>query len=453
MHQHGENLTKWRHYLQNITSPDIYIDVGFYFMIAAALQRRVFTSAIEKPVWPNLYVILVGPPSVGKGAVINPIIKCLKYHKRKIIDPKTDAIFASAVKVNEGMSGARVDLNKIPRTSYIENLFHSAPDCTTFEGVVRFHADALRLLNLDEEFAEHGKDYVEALKIKYARILQAGRYPHSSIHFALEEMSSLFRKNTEDVVNYLVKSFDGENYDYRPKTEALQDLVVLPVLNFLAGTQPSFLSGAFDDKLVGEGFCARTIFTYADKKRFVKFNMLEDSITEAQIKSKDEIVEHLGKLGHLFGQVGWEPGAHEFLRYYIEEELPRKRANYHPKLEYYYGRKDVISTKLSMAVHFADSLEMKINMRDCEIALEILEEVEKRMHLALTFKGQNPLAEIGKNVVEWLEKSGPKTYTEILEQFYADLRVIQLNEVIAFLVSTDKIRSEKIHGDMMYRKL
>ena len=36
------NIEKWRHFLKDLESPDMFVDWGFYSMIATALQRRVW---------------------------------------------------------------------------------------------------------------------------------------------------------------------------------------------------------------------------------------------------------------------------------------------------------------------------------------------------------------------------------------------------------------------------
>jgi len=444
------NLEKWRHYFKSQTTPEPYIDMSFYYMINAALQRRVWTGSIEKPLFPNMYVILVGEPSIGKGFPINTVTHCLSHHKYKVIDPVRDDLYIQQQKIQEGMSQDSISERKVPNKPYIQNLFTTAPDSSTFEGIVNFHAESGRALNVKELLADRmTEEEVKEVLHTYGELLTGGFYIHSSVHFALEEISSLFRKHTEDLINYLIKAFDGNKYDYRPKTKAVRDFVVRPCLNFLGATQPSFISRSFADELLNEGFTARIIFVYAQEKRFEKYDTF--TFTEDQLRCKREIIEHLGRLGTLFGNVKMDPDALEYYRWYFEEETPKLRSSRNPKLAHYYGRKNILATKLAVAVHFADNLDLKLSLAECQKSLEILEDLEKSMHLALNFKGANPFDEVARAIRDWLRRSGPKTREEILENFYSQVKGDELDKLLEDQLILQKIKKIKKDGGVAYK--
>ena len=80
------NLEKWMKYMDGFSSPDCFIQFGFYYMINACLQRRVWCGPEHAPCYPNMYVILTGEPAVGKGLVIKQVASVIKHHKMD--DPK-----------------------------------------------------------------------------------------------------------------------------------------------------------------------------------------------------------------------------------------------------------------------------------------------------------------------------------------------------------------------------
>ena len=41
--------------------------------LAGLLERRVWTTTIRGPMYPNLFVLLVTPPGIGKSLIINPV--------------------------------------------------------------------------------------------------------------------------------------------------------------------------------------------------------------------------------------------------------------------------------------------------------------------------------------------------------------------------------------------
>jgi len=75
------NLEKWRHYLKDIESPDLFIDWGFYNLISTALQRRVWLYPDAMAIFPNIFVLLVGPPASGKSRVISQIADIIKCER------------------------------------------------------------------------------------------------------------------------------------------------------------------------------------------------------------------------------------------------------------------------------------------------------------------------------------------------------------------------------------
>jgi hypothetical protein len=205
------NLEKWRFYNKDITSPDIYINVSFYYMIASALQRRVYLGSDERPLFGNLYIILVGEPGVGKGLVIKPVYDYLRFHKLNRLKLTSTALGEANVQdVNEEVLKALIDeyqsannINLPPtvnkallggnpyKPKEVPLLIPMAADATTYEALVESQARAFRTIRVT--------------RCLDSKLLIKSSYSHSSICFALEEISSLFRKHTEDVVNYLVK--------------------------------------------------------------------------------------------------------------------------------------------------------------------------------------------------------------------------------------------------------
>lgn len=75
------NHERWMAYTSGLASPENYIQWGIIYVIAAALQRRVWCPPEHRRVYPNIYVTLVGKPGIGKGQVIRPVAELLSAHK------------------------------------------------------------------------------------------------------------------------------------------------------------------------------------------------------------------------------------------------------------------------------------------------------------------------------------------------------------------------------------
>lgn len=435
------NLERWRFYMQNITSPDVFIDMGFYYMISSALQRRVYVGGDEHPIFANQYIILVADPGIGKGLVIKPVTEFLRYHKMKrlrvaqqVPPPKSQdmplemmqALIAEYEQTNniEVPDGVKPEEKKQDKIAKDEPLvLPMTADAMTYEALVRNNARAIRS--------------IVPRTCTDSRLLKSGVYTHSSICFCLEEISSLFRQHTHDLVNYLIKTYDCGNYRYETKTQGIEQ-VKNTCVNLFGGTQPSFMRSSFDSSLLNEGFASRCLFVYADKNRFERFRM--GSITDEQRQAKDEILEHIRRLTELFGLVTYAPDAEAYMADYVEKKLPLERIDMPAKLQHYAARKRAHLEKLCLAVHFADNVDFTIQLPSCILAFELLHKLESKMEFALEIAGRNPLGGVNGRVLKFIAKQkSPVNISVIWQEFVDVVNERELGEVLSFLQQTGKI--------------
>jgi hypothetical protein len=433
--------------MKDAIAPTSFITMSYYSMIAAALQRRVYLGSDERPLFPNMYIILIGDPGVGKGIALDPIVGALRTHKLlKMQIKKPDAssttqeqadALAALIAEMETSNGKEPNGNFKKMTSMEEPLmFPLASNAITYEALVKTHSQSLRSI-----FPEVDKN---------SKLLKSGLYTHSSLSFVLEEISSLFRKHTEDVVQYLITAFDCKDYKYTTIGRG-SDRVINSCLNLVAGTTPSFMKETFNDRLLNDGFASRVLFVYAEKNRFYRFDV--SSMDESQFLAKKQVVDHLGNLGKLFGKVSYSPDAHAFMKYYIEDVLGEQRAktNNDSKLIYYYSRKNIHIQKLITAMHFSETTDMVINHNTCEKAVALLDSIELSMHLALSTASRNPLRNVADKVLKALEEK-PMDKAEIWAKFFSDITTpVELESLCEYLTSTGKVKQEIINGKFRFK--
>lgn len=435
------NYQNWRIYTDGFVSPDSYIDWGFYYLIAASLQRRVWLTD-HSPIYPNMYVLLVGDPSVGKGLVVKQVASILRHHK--LPDPTSnrqvqslqgtdkttmETIASEDYKTAQEREGT-YNAGKEPYKKNFDRplLIPVAADASTYEALVRALAKSLRHINYKKFDAKLNKEVL-------------GIYAHSSICFCLEEISSLFRKRTEDLVHFLLETYDCGDYEYDAKTPGLSDRVKKCCLNFFGGTTPAFMQECFEDALLTEGFSSRTFFIFAANNRKTAFFVPD--LTPEQISARESIIAHVEKLSKLYGPVHIDPEDKDWLELWWKK-AQIQRPNISPKLNPYYGRKNMHVAKLGMALHFAESTEMHIPRSCFERAIEILAEEERSMHFALGLEKKNPLATPATKVLKYIEQCGKKTFKELLAEFWEILpnRKSDLEEIIDHLQGMGKLKKE-----------
>lgn len=399
-----KNIDKWHFYMKDVTSPDNYITCGFYYMISAALQRRVWIGSPRQPIFPNVYIILCGDPGVGKGLVIKQVESILRFHKRKagqavIGDIKPDSKDEDALiqraqvenDVKDSIQKAKDELLLIP----------VAPSATTYEKLVSSMASSVRAYCYRTTDSD-GKS-------------KLGHGYQSSLCFCLEEISSLFKSHTHDLVNFLLQAYDCGDYRYETLSRG-EDIIKNCCLSFFGGTTPDFIARSFGTEILGQGFSSRTWFIYAPKNR--KEVLFIEDFTPEQEAARNDILAHVKKLTGLYGQVRLEPDALIFMKEWWENINPTKKANASPRLIPYYSRKQLHVLKLAAGIHFADKLDMTITLDECQSALALLESWEMDMHHALCVGDKNPLSELSRGIQKYLGRNGPTGEKDLFIEFY-----------------------------------
>ena len=72
-------LRTWNDYVQHMPAAPLFREWGGIFLISAALSRRcwMITDPTFPALYPNLFVLLVGPPGSGKDMVVNKVVELI----------------------------------------------------------------------------------------------------------------------------------------------------------------------------------------------------------------------------------------------------------------------------------------------------------------------------------------------------------------------------------------
>ena len=443
------NFEKWMSYTSGLSSPQNYLEWSYRFMIAAALERRVWFGSDNMMLFPNTYTILVGKAGLGKGISINPAMELLRFHKRKDINvastngkltEQQKIVVAKAEEANLEMASEE-GTKKDKHAEHLDApLFPYAPDATTFEKLVWHFSKSLRRTNYT---------YVNGDGEK-----KLGIIGHCSMNFTLLELASLLRKRTDDTVNFLLGIYDCPlDYVYTTITRQ-SDRVRRGCLNMLAGTTPEFLETVFDQKLIDQGFSSRAFFIYANKNRKHVFS--PEPLTEEQKQYRIDLLAHIKRLAHLYGEVKVAPETMTWLKeWWHEHETNRHlRANTNPKLDPYYARKNIHVIKVAMQEHFSESTEMFMTKEPFERAMAALEKEENTMHIALTFEGDNPLSKLTDKIIRYIEQKKETNLADLVCTFWKDSPNGRksVEEVLGFLAGAGRIK-ETEHEDEVTGKV
>ena len=381
------NHEKWKLFTSKLPSPNSYIDFSFYWLITACLQRRVWYYSGDMALYPNLYVVLVGPPAVGKGVALGFANMLLRFHR----DPKK-----LPIKTNHGAEQPP--------------LFTAGSDSTTFESLV-------------EDMSKNMTWFVPATGDKYG---------HSSYAFVLEELDSLFRRNSENVIKFLKNAYDCKQFDYTTKHNG-EFRLRKPCMSLFAATQESFLRDAYKDKLFGQGFMSRTIFVFENVPRSFDFHISE--FTDDQLQAKSDLLIWIKGLASLYGEVSYDVDTYSYLEnWYKSEVKPRILQCRNERLQEYFGRKKVAMQKLALGMHFAEHTSMTIPLSTFERAIALLNSIEPAMAKSINFAGRNEVHHYLVQVLTFITEAHSVTVSELLRKFGADVSMEELTDILKELV-------------------
>lgn len=432
------------HYTKGIKSPECFIESAYYWMIGAALQRRVWLHNHEAPVFPNLYIGLCGGPGVGKGIILKPTIDLIQYHKlaatenstEKQIDkmlaegakqgstPETILLLQQAKEAMAHIKDAGDDKKKGQHEDKL--LFPVGADSTTFASIVQQHGQAVRVFHTNP-----------------CPMAPSGIYTYHSLILTLQEASSLFEKNAKQVVDYLLHAYDCSDYKYKTKTQGT-DIIKRSSLSLLFGTTPDFIRNAFTDQLLGEGFSSRTIFVYGKESRFENWRI--DTFSPEQQASKNRIITRLKEISKLFGQCTMSEEACKFMDdYFIHGDYKKDMQKADPKIQHYFARKNLHVQKVAMCIHFGESNSFNIPLEPFKQAFDYLTRMEENMIYCLNTKSINPAGELSRRILKYIRELGSYTglsLTEIVIRFADDANMALVEEALELLILQDKIKQD-----------
>lgn len=380
-------------------------------MINACLQRRVwyFGEGEESEggrLFPNLYVVLVGPPGNGKGKILDKVSYFLKYHK-----------YDKGTEITTNTGGEK------------QSLFAVGADSITFEELLEDIANSTRTFRQPD-----GKAYI-----------------HTSYAFALQELDSLFRKKADDIGRFLKNAYDCVPYDRKTKHSG-QNLLRRLCLSLIAGTQFDFVREATSGqyKIFGQGFSSRTLWIFEPGYTDDAFHISD--LSEQQKEARDDLAKWISKLSLVYGELTYNDDARGFLEDWYKKKLHAQRAKASPKMQEYYARKKVMLLKMAAAVHFSDSLDMEISLMDFQRALVLLDSIEPAMEAGMNASGgKNELHNYAKDILEWITtKGGKATRREIILRFTADLSWEELEQCLRELEIGHGLRTKQENNEKIY---
>lgn len=395
----GRKLTDWiGGYLEYTeeTEPPLGFKLGCAIScISAALERRCWLPFSYRQIFPNTYIILVGP--------------------------------SGASRKGEAMYTARYFMKKAN--------VHIAPQSTNQQTLIaRLQRDDSR-----KQFMGDDKNMVF----------------HCSIACVSEELQVFLGSGNIDFLAALTDWYDcADAWIYETKSGGKQQINGV-CFNLLGATAPSWIASMFPKEAIGGGFTSRCILIVEQYKGKIVVN----PATLADNKElHDNLVHDIQSIATLKGAFSWSKEALEaYGAWYLKYETAIKNGNppiHDTRFGGYIARRAAHAMKFSMLMSASRGDDMIITLGDFQRSVKILESFEPRMPHAFKGVGESTLAAAADTVLSILRhaKSGVKRST-ILRNNYRDIDGWALDKVIEMFVQAKLITTRTMleDSDVLYK--
>lgn len=212
----------WLEYRKNTEAPQLYNKWVAVSMIASVLERKVYLRW-DKRIYPNLYIVLVGPPGCRKGTAMSP--------GRELLD----------------------EMN------------------------VKIAADATSKEKLSSRLKE-ASDNFEALDGQI--------HSYAALTIFSEEFSVFLGYGNIELMQWMSDWYDCKNkWKYETKHQGIDEIEGVWV-NLIGATTPELLQESMPRESFGGGLNSRIIYVYADQKEKIvifPFLTLQDEALKDQL--------------------------------------------------------------------------------------------------------------------------------------------------------------------------
>jgi len=373
-------LDHYATFASNNEAPPEYHKWAALSVLSSIISRRVYIDQGIFTIYPNLYLIFVGPPGNGKSTAMNIAKKMVREFKEVVIAPAS-----------------------ITKESITQLMGQPESPC------------------------------------KKSFILDGKPTDYCALSFYANELVTLLGAAPIPMIAFFTDIYDEEVFEVATKNKGC-DLIERPCINLLGCMTPEITTSLLKQNIISGGFNRRCIFVNSANRGEPNPRPI---ITEAQKSAWSACIAHCTSLLTTSGKFHWTPEAEAFFdHWYITEKHPKVRANTDIVTQGYFVTRDVMLLKISMLISLATSNELVLTDSHLKLGLSMLTSTEHNLSRVFDGTGRNELSVIKNRLLTMLETSHPLPIRrkQIDAALYEIGTAQEIQQVIDHLISTDKIR-------------
>lgn len=370
----GRHLDNWLDsymlYTYNSEPPILYHKWTGVSIIAACLQRKCVLRWGPIDVYPNMYIVLVGPPG-----------RCRKTTAMKMgLDFLTEL-------------GVRV----APESATREALIQELAQCSTSD-IMSMGATAIPKM-------------------------------HASLTVFSTELTVFLGWNNPQLLTDLTNWYDcDDRWRYTTKTQGKDDIAGVWV-NLIGATTPDLIQSALPMDTVGSGLASRIIFIYEDKKgKLIPVPHLEES----ELELRKTLALDLDQIRMSSGEYKlttdfWDA----WIPWYTGEA--QKASTDDERFAGYFERRPMHILRLCMILNASRTNDMIISAEDFQASLNLLKATEVKMPMTFGGMGRSDISSVMHRVMTFIAVKGTVTKSQLLGVFHRDADTFTMERILKTL--------------------
>jgi hypothetical protein len=373
-------------------APDAYVIWSAISVISAVLKKKVWIDRGTYLIYPNQYIVLVGPPGVGKGSAIHPAHAFIKDYKPELSNYLSDRVTAPKI------------IEKLAEGFQTQQIIHGS--------------------------------------IVVAK-------ESTAVLMALE--LSTFLGASDWMTSFLCDTWDRNEFEYGTKNKGSSQIKDMCV-SLIGACVPDFIrrinGHANSSDAINGGFTARTIFVFANEKsKDLPWPVSLRNTTggpELIQKLRDDLIS----IANIRGQYTLDKDAyHRWIEYYKSIKHKDEDSDV---IRHFKSRQNVHVLKVAMCLSAATHDALTIDLWCLNAAIALVQGVLNTLDITFRGVGESTLSEATAKIQTYIERKGSTTRRELIRDNHRHATVEDIDRILNTLCQIGIVKAYTQGGLQYY---